>query len=648
MADRHVAGSSRGARGARLARHDLADRGRRRRAPPIERFVVFEALIGEGAPVATSWFADRQIGPTLLQFGTAEQQRPLAARHHRRHLGVVHRHERARRRQRRGVVAHPRRAPHDGATTWVVNGRRSGPSGAARRRLVLPHRPHRSRRPAARRPVGARRRHAIARHHGPPDRRHDRQRATSARSYFNDVRVPGANLVGEQNGSFRQVMRQMEHERGGIDRLVSNRRLYLDAVARSPTSTDPLVRQELAAIETGYRIGRLLVLREVLGQAPAGFSAATKTFCTEFEQRVAEFCARVAGPDGDAVEPRVAATSATPRRTRSWAAPHRSCATSSASACSVSPANRGLRPDRDTFVEVRPGSHRLGTAHRTLLQLTSFEPAPRTSPSTSRSRLQPPASRCSMPLHRCCQRATPGSGLKPCSRKWSSPPGRRMRRTSPNAREASGIVHNVNVDSAASTDASASGISWPSRPMNSTGTEAAAIRGAASFRPTPEGSTARTRSTSSGYSSTFSPDPKPISSTTPRRPSTALPMPADFLVAEHDVSHPRHDMIAPETHGAECIGRATGCVARRSRAEWVRAPLRQTRVDEQLPRQERGPLRVGRRTVLLVEARGVTTLVAVRRQLGDESGRARRGERRHDTVAIVDGRVVLGVDERCR
>ena len=40
----------------------------------LERFVVFEALISEGAPLATSWFADRQIGPTLLQFGTPEQQ----------------------------------------------------------------------------------------------------------------------------------------------------------------------------------------------------------------------------------------------------------------------------------------------------------------------------------------------------------------------------------------------------------------------------------------------------------------------------------------------------------------------------------------------------------------------------------------------
>ena len=99
------------------------------------------------------------------------------------------------------------------------------------------------------------------------------------------------------DGSFRQVMRQMEHERGGIDRLVSNRRLYLDVREQLGPVHDPLLRDEIARIETGYSIGRHLVLREVLGQAPAGFSAATKTFCTEFEQRVADFCARAAGAD---------------------------------------------------------------------------------------------------------------------------------------------------------------------------------------------------------------------------------------------------------------------------------------------------------------------------------------------------------------
>ena len=68
--------------------------------------------------------------------------------------------------------------------------------------------------------------------------------------FFDDVRVPADNLVGELNGSFRQVMRQMEHERGGIDRLLSNRKLYVDVLPHADT-TDPRVRQEIAAIETG-------------------------------------------------------------------------------------------------------------------------------------------------------------------------------------------------------------------------------------------------------------------------------------------------------------------------------------------------------------------------------------------------------------
>src|SRR5690606_4791027 len=43
--------------------------------PPIERFVVTEELITAGAPIAASWFTDRQMGPSLLAYGTEEQKR---------------------------------------------------------------------------------------------------------------------------------------------------------------------------------------------------------------------------------------------------------------------------------------------------------------------------------------------------------------------------------------------------------------------------------------------------------------------------------------------------------------------------------------------------------------------------------------------
>jgi len=113
--------------------------------------------------------------------------------------------------------------------------------------------------------------------------------------FFTDARVPVENLVGLEGGAFKQTMRQLEHERGGIDRLVSNHALYLTALAHADT-THPVVRDEIAKLEIGYRIGRILVIREVLKQAPTGFSAATKCFCTEHEIRVSDFVSRVLGP----------------------------------------------------------------------------------------------------------------------------------------------------------------------------------------------------------------------------------------------------------------------------------------------------------------------------------------------------------------
>ena len=71
--------------------------------------------------------------------------------------------------------------------------------------------------------------------------------------FYTDVRVPAANLVGVEGAAFKQTMRQLEHERGGIDRLVSNRALYLTALARADRD-DPIVRQEIARLETGYRL----------------------------------------------------------------------------------------------------------------------------------------------------------------------------------------------------------------------------------------------------------------------------------------------------------------------------------------------------------------------------------------------------------
>lgn len=270
--------------------------------PPLDRAIVFEQLIAEGAPVAAAWFADRQIGPSLLQFGTAEQQAKwlpgIIAGTDMWAIGMSEP-------DAGSDVAHLRtRAVEDG-DEWIVNGSKVWTSGAALADwcyLVCRTDPDA--------PAHKGLSELIIDLHSPGVSISPIVDATGNRHFcevtYTDVRVPDANLVGQRNGSFRQLMRQMEHERGGIDRLVSNRRLLLDCLALADT-TDPLVRQEIAALDIAYRIGRMLVYREVQGQAPPSFSAATKTFCTEYEQRVAAFCANVLGPAATLAEPGLSA-----------------------------------------------------------------------------------------------------------------------------------------------------------------------------------------------------------------------------------------------------------------------------------------------------------------------------------------------------
>jgi alkylation response protein AidB-like acyl-CoA dehydrogenase len=265
---------------------------------PLERFIVYEALLSTGAPMATSWFADRQMGPTLLQFGTPEQQQE----HLPRILDGTSAWSIGMSEPDAGsdVASIRTRAVRDG-DHFVVNGQKIWNSGAMSADWIY---------------LICRTDPDVPAHQGMSELIVDMRSPGIAITpiedmtgtnhfcevFLEDVRVPVENLVGELHGSFRQVMRQMEHERGGPDRLLSNRKLYDDCRAVADTG-DPRVRQEIAAIETGYRIGRLLVLREVIGQAPKQFSAATKTFCTELEQRIAQFCAATMGPNALLTEP---------------------------------------------------------------------------------------------------------------------------------------------------------------------------------------------------------------------------------------------------------------------------------------------------------------------------------------------------------
>ncbi len=259
--------------------------------PEIERFVVTEQLLLAGAPMSGAFFPDRQIGPVLLAYGTAEQQgRFLPDMRRGRSRWCIGMSEPD---AGSDVSAIATKAVRDG-DRFIVSGSKIWTSGAAHSDWCYlicrtdPDAPAHKGLSELVVPMDS------------PGITINPIKDSSGDSHFNEVvfeetPVPADNLVGELNNSFGQTMRQLEHERGGIDRLASNQRLYNDTLPLADLA-DPLIRQEVAKIESGYRIGRKMVLRNVLRQTPfAQYSAITKTWCTEFEQTVANFVGRVAG-----------------------------------------------------------------------------------------------------------------------------------------------------------------------------------------------------------------------------------------------------------------------------------------------------------------------------------------------------------------
>ncbi len=260
--------------------------------PPIERVIVAEEMIGQGAPIAAMWFADRQMGPTLIAYGTADQQAEylpdMLAGKTTWCIGMSEPDSGS-------DLASLKTSADRQGDDFVINGQKVWTSfGEVADYCYLICRtasdgpPHRG----------------ISEVVVPMDTPGIEVRPITDMTtnrhfcevYFTDVRVPVENLVGVEGNAFKQTMVQLEHERGGIDRLVSNRALYDYALTKADKA-DPVVRQEIAKLETGYRLGRLLVYREVLRQAPKGFSAATKAYCTEHQIRVADFAAEVLGAE---------------------------------------------------------------------------------------------------------------------------------------------------------------------------------------------------------------------------------------------------------------------------------------------------------------------------------------------------------------
>ena len=123
--------------------------------------------------------------------------------------------------------------------------------------------------------------------------------------FFDNVRVHKKYLIGQKNRGFYQILHQLDYERSGMERLMSNYPLFdaiIQFVKNNKLSRDTLIRNKLAQLQIEFEIGRLLVYRVAVvmdeGQSPNRESSISKAFSTEFEKRLANVAIGILGPYG--------------------------------------------------------------------------------------------------------------------------------------------------------------------------------------------------------------------------------------------------------------------------------------------------------------------------------------------------------------
>jgi len=126
--------------------------------------------------------------------------------------------------------------------------------------------------------------------------------------FFEDVRVPAENLVGEENRGWYVAMTLLDFERSNIGGAVGARRTLqrlIDSVRSDPDLSRRLgadLRHEIAQryIETEvmYQFSMRIVSMQNRGQLPNDEASMAKLYNSELSQRLAQTCMQVMGMRG--------------------------------------------------------------------------------------------------------------------------------------------------------------------------------------------------------------------------------------------------------------------------------------------------------------------------------------------------------------
>lgn len=256
----------------------------------IERFVVTEELLRAGAPVAAHWIADRQIAPTLLAHGSERLRTELLPGICRGEVIFCVGMSEPNAGSDVAAIATSARRTADG---WLVNGQKIWNTGGDRADYMY---------------LIARTERTQNRHHGlsefvvPMDTPGITVRPIEDLSgeahftevFFDDVHLDDWRLVGEPGAAFKQVVRQLDFERSGPERLLSSYPLFEALLGEASVLADADVAL-LGRIASRYAALRAMSfsIAEAMDAEgpPTLFAALTKDLGNELEQLVVEVVA---------------------------------------------------------------------------------------------------------------------------------------------------------------------------------------------------------------------------------------------------------------------------------------------------------------------------------------------------------------------
>lgn len=259
----------------------------------MERFILNEELVVHDAPIGYHFLGERQVGPSLMRHGTEQQKRDLLPKIARAEvsfcLGLSEPEAGS------DLANVQTRAVRDG-DYYIVNGQkiwtshahsadmcwlvvRTDPNAPKHRGISILIVDMKSR------GIGVQPLTNMAGMHG------------FSQVFLEDVQVPSANLVGEENAGWYILAEHLDFERAGIDRIAYNQRLFeecLEFVRRAPdldNGRDRIIRQRLAELYVELEVGRLLAYRVAWmmdkGVIPNAEVSISKVFGSEWCQRMA-------------------------------------------------------------------------------------------------------------------------------------------------------------------------------------------------------------------------------------------------------------------------------------------------------------------------------------------------------------------------